>query len=181
MIMDNHIIITGKTGSGKSFMALEIATKHEGTTLILNDCAEKKNYETTFPALKAFEQIRMKKQVCIKTGGKYFISRKPLWEGNQEPMLENAIIFDEEYEVLRNDQNALVAFDDGIWYFVKDKKAALDQLAKTKCKVVIVVQCMSELTGDPGMEIPAEKTEALKENWKIYACEKRTTWVMEEI
>lgn len=48
MIIDNHIIITGKAGSGKSFMALEIATKHEGTTLILNDCAEKKIMKPLF-------------------------------------------------------------------------------------------------------------------------------------
>ena len=52
----NKTIIIGKSGMGKSDMALDLALKKKGTIIICNGCVDKSYYEENFPKLKDFEK-----------------------------------------------------------------------------------------------------------------------------
>lgn len=52
---DDKIIIMGKSGSGKSFMAMQLAVNNKGTTILANGCeiAYKSYMESTYyPSIK---------------------------------------------------------------------------------------------------------------------------------
>ena len=54
---DDKIIIMGKSGSGKSFMAMQLAVNNKGTTILANGCeiAYKSYMESTYyPSIKDF-------------------------------------------------------------------------------------------------------------------------------
>lgn len=73
---DDKIIIMGKSGSGKSFMAMQLAVNNKGTTILANGCeiAYKSYMESTYyPSIKDFVKETYYCLFTIKKGEKYFV------------------------------------------------------------------------------------------------------------
>lgn len=72
----SKIIIVGRSGTGKSFRALELALKKKGTTIICNGSTDKKRYEESFPCLKEYEDKDSHYSFAVEKDGKYYICAK---------------------------------------------------------------------------------------------------------
>ena len=166
------IIIIGKSGSGKSSMAMQLAVDNKGTTLLANgnEIAYKAYVESTYyPSIKDFIKENYDRLFTIKKGEKYFIEEtRPAACRSME--LINTMAFRSDYDVLRNDKCAMIVYDDNSWNYQaeKDRIKLLQKLSQIKCQIVITVSCWDDLIGKNTRVMDADDFEAIKkdiENW----------------
>lgn len=169
---DDKIIIMGKSGSGKSFMAMQLAVNNKGTTILANGCeiAYKSYMESTYyPSIKDFVKETYYCLFTIKKGEKYFVEEtRPAVCRNVE--LINTMALHSDYNILRNDKKAMIVYDDNSWNYQgeKDRIELLKKLSQIKCQVVITVDCWDDLIGKNTRTMDVDDLEAIKkniENW----------------
>ena len=97
----NKTIIIGKSGTGKSNMALDLALKKRGTTIICNGSVTKSYYEENFPKLKEYENKDSHYNFVPKRSGKYYICTNDCNSGAE---FLNALIHGCDYGHFENDK-----------------------------------------------------------------------------
>lgn len=168
----DKIIIMGKSGSGKSSMAMQLAVDNKGTTLLANGSPLAYKYymeSTYYPSIKGFIKENYDRLFTIKKGEKYFVEEtRPDIYRNME--LINIMAFRSDYDVLRNDKHAMIIYEDGSWNYQagKDRIKLLQKLSQIKCQVVLTVNCWDDLIGKNVRAMDVGDFEAIKkdiENW----------------
>jgi len=173
--MENKTIYIGKSGSGKSFKAIKQALKHEGTTIIVNGCVNKKWYEEKFPWLKEYEEVAGKKPLTIKNGGKYYIFSPSEHDLTYQDTI-NSIIFDSKSVSLKDDPCALIMFDDGSWErYGESMVSLLEKLTHVKCGITIVVQSACSIVYEVDEKKALKKLDEIAKDWNIIHCS-RSDW-----
>ncbi len=139
----SKIIIVGRSGTGKSFRALELALKKKGTTIICNGSTDKKRYEESFPCLKEYEDKDSHYSFAVEKDGKYYICAKDYKSTATE--FVNALILGCSYGNLGHDKNATVVYDDSAWVASKNNILTLWQLSHADCNIIITADSLSEI------------------------------------
>lgn len=169
---DDKMIIMGKSGSGKSSMAMQLAVDNKGTTLLANGSPLAYKYymeSTYYPSIKGFIKENYDRLFTIKKGEKYFVEEtRPDIYRNME--LINTMALRSDYNILKNDKKAMIVYDDNSWHYqkVKDRIKLLQKLSQIKCQVVITVSCWDDLIGKNTRTVDVGELESIKkdiENW----------------
>lgn len=146
----NKYIIVGKSGSGKSYKALNMAIKNTGTTIICNGFCALSDYSNDFPALKKFIKKDGRYSYTIEENAKYFIESfsGPITIGQSAQFVLN-LIRGCDYGCIGNDESSMAVFDDGSWNYITNRVSALWELSHMDCKIIITCQCIEDLLNMP--------------------------------
>lgn len=157
----NKTIILGKSGTGKSYLTLQMILKNEGTSIIANGAVDKKYYEKDFPALKDWEL----KEQCfpVNRNGKYYftVQRK------SDAEFLDALIAGCDYGMLKNDKAATVLFDDDAWVIGENDAVSLWKLSHVKCSIIITATELSDVLRIRNCDITEEMIQDIMRYWKI--------------
>lgn len=174
--MKNKTIYIGPSGSGKSYKALSKTVKNKGTTVIVNYAAQKSTYEKAFPELQTFEEKDGRYNFAVKQGGKYY-SHNLLSHKHAKHTAEfaKALITGCDYGNLKEDENAMVLFDDGSWDRIPDKLLTLWQLSHVNCGISITVDSINDLLDLRDSDFNKQMIEDIEKGWYIVYCS-RADW-----
>lgn len=166
--MKNKKIIIGKSGSGKSYTALLLALQNKHTTIIGNGVTGISRYIDDFSELSDFTEKIYNPVFSIQKDSKYFINcAKNSADGVK---FINSIIFGCDYGVLKNDKDAAIVYDDGLWNYQENQLLALWKLSHTRCKIIITVDSWEELLHIPEKEITSKMKSDILKKWSIIEC-----------
>lgn len=138
----NKTIIIGKSGVGKTFMALTLGLKNKGTAIICNGCVDKSYYENSFPCLKDFQTKNGDYNFNVEEGGKYYICAKNCSSATE---FVNTLIFGCDYGNIGIDKKAIIIYDDNAWIDSKNNLLTLWQLSHMKCKIIITADSVDSI------------------------------------
>lgn len=161
----SKIIIVGRSGTGKSFRALELALKKKGTTIICNGSTDKKRYEESFPCLKEYEDKDSHYSFAVEKDGKYYICAKDYKSTATE--FVNALILGCSYGNLGHDKNATVVYDDSAWVASKNNILTLWQLSHADCNIIITADSLSEILKIKPSELSEKMIKDICTYWDI--------------
>ena len=168
--MKNKTIYIGKTGSGKSYTALEKILKNKGTKIIVNCAASKSRYEKAFPDLLEFEEKDGSYPFTVDQGGKYYVENhnKPFSEQkcNVTSILQE-VVYGSDYVTVKDDETTMILFDDLSWNRVEDKFYMFWRLSHVKCSVAITIDRIDALLDLSESKITVEMINDIKMNWNI--------------
>lgn len=171
--MKNKTIIMGRSGSGKSFKAINMAIQNKGTTIITNGCCDMERYTEVFPLLKTkFSAMEGDRAFAAEHNRNYFIEHNTL--DNDSAGFVNALIFGCGFGSYGKDKHAMAIFDDGAWYAQKNKLLVLWQFSHEKCQIVITVDSWEDLLDMSENEITDEMKNDILKYWNVVHCEKAT-------
>lgn len=162
----NKTIIIGKSGTGKSYMALDLALKKTGTTIICNGCVDKSYYEENFPKLKEYENKDGAYAFNPKRNGKYYICTNGCKSGDGFLFLD-ALIHGCDYGHFENDKNATFVYDDGAWVTDNNNLLTLWQLSHTDCGIIITADSICDILKIRENELTEEMTKDISKYWDI--------------
>lgn len=166
--MKNKKIIIGKNGSGKSYTALLLALQNKHTTIIGNGVTGISRYIDDFSELSDFTEKIYNPVFSIQKDSKYFINcAKNSADGVK---FINSIIFGCDYGTLKNDKDALIVYDDGLWDCQENHLLTLWKLSHVKCEIIIVVNSLSDLLHIPEKEITEQMKADIQKRWSIIRC-----------
>lgn len=160
----NKTIIIGKSGNGKSFMALELGLKRKGTTVICNGHVDKSYYAKNFPDLKEYENKDNKYSFIAEKGGKYYICAKGC---NSTIEFINALIHGCGYGKLGNDKKATIIYDDGAWEDSKNNLITLWQLSHMDCGIIITADSIYDILKVNENELTDKMFMDISKYWNI--------------
>lgn len=162
----NKIIIIGKSGTGKSYMALEFALllKENGTSIICNGCVDKSRYEENFPELKEYENKDRHHNFVAERDGKYYICTE-----KSKSIVEflNALIYGCDYEKLGNDEKATIIYDDDAWKASDNNLLTLWRLSHTDCGIIITADSICDILKISENELTEEMIKDISKYWDI--------------
>lgn len=171
-VMKNKTIIVGACGSGTSHLALQMALKNTGTTMIVNGILRKEKYETEFPVLESFEEKNGSTSFRVNKNGKYYLSELVRVKHQNLTQFAKSVILGCDYGDLKEEKEALVVYDDGIWSVEEDKLQTLWQLSHTKCGIIIVTQNLSDFFGIKNNQLTNDMLSDVKKHWNLIYCKK---------
>lgn len=160
----NKIIIIGKSGTGKSYMALDIALKKKGMTIICNGCVDKSYYEENFPKLKEYENKDAAYTFTSERNGKYYICTNEYKPGVG---FLNALIHGCDYGHFGKDKNTTFVYDDNAWAAVNNKLLTLWQLSHTDCGIIITADSVCDILQISENELTKEIIKDISKYWNI--------------
>ena len=162
----NKIIIIGKSGAGKSYMALKFALKKKGTSIICNGCVDKSRYEENFPELKEYENKDNHHNFVAERDGKYYI-RTGLRRPNSSVGFLNALIYGCDYGKLGNDKEATIIYDDNAWVAGDNNLLTLWQFSHTDCRIIITANSICDILKIRENELTEEMIKDISKYWDI--------------
>lgn len=160
----NKTIIIGKSGTGKSNMALDLALKKRGTTIICNGSVTKSYYEENFPKLKEYENKDSHYNFIPKRSGKYYICTNDCNSGAE---FLNALIHGCDYGHFENDKNATFVYDDNAWINAGNNMLTLWQLSHTDCGIIITADSICDILRINENELTEKMIKDISKYWDI--------------
>lgn len=160
----NKTIIIGKSGTGKSFMALKLGLKKKGTTIICNACVDKSYYEENFPNLKEYENKDGNYNFVTEKGGKYYICAK---DCKSSTGFVNALIHGCDYGKLGNDKKATIIYDDNAWVASENNLLTLWQLSHTDCEIIITADSICDILKINETQLTEKMMKDISKYWDI--------------
>lgn len=160
----NKTIIIGKSGTGKSYMALDLALKKKGTSIICNGCVDKSYYEENFPKLKEYENKDGAYTFVPKRNGKYYIFTNGCKSGAG---FLDALIHGCDYGHFENDKNATFVYDDNAWVTANNNLLTLWQLSHTDCGIIITADSICDILKLNENELTEEMIKDISKYWDI--------------
>lgn len=160
----NKTIIIGKSGTGKSNMALDLALKKKGTTIICNDCVDKSYYEENFPKLKEYQSKDGAYTFTPKRNGKYYICTNGCKSGAD---FLDALIHGCDYGHFENDKNATFVYDDNAWSAANNNLLTLWQLSHTDCGIIITADSICDILKINENELTEEMIKDISKYWDV--------------
>ena len=160
----NKIIIIGKSGTGKSQLALELGLKKLGTTIICNGSVDKSYYEKMFQNLKEFENKDGSYTFTPEKNRKYYIRTDNC---KSAIGFVNALIRGCDYETLGTDKKATIIYDDNAWGDSENNMLTLWQLSHTDCKIIITAESLCDVLKIDESELTEEMIKDVSKYWDI--------------
>lgn len=160
----NKTIIIGKRGTGKSYMALDLALKRKGTSIICNGCVDKSYYEESFPKLKEYESKDGTYPFIPKQNEKYFICADGCKSGTE---FLDALIHGCEYGHFAKDKNATFVYDDNAWVTANNNLLTLWKLSHTDCGIIITADSICDILKIKETEVTEEMIKDIAYYWNI--------------
>lgn len=160
----NKTIIIGKSGTGKSSLALKLGLQKKGTTIICNGCVDKSYYEKNFPCLKEYENKDGSYNFVAKKGKKYYICAK---DCKSATGFINALIHGCDYGKLGNDKSATVIYDDEAWVASENNLLTLWQLSHTDCGIIITADSICDVLKINETELTEKMMKDISKYWNI--------------
>ena len=139
----NKTIIIGKSGTGKSNMALD---------------------EENFPKLKEYENKDSHYNFVPKRNGKYYICTNDCNSGAE---FLNALIHGCDYGNFENDKNATFVYDDNAWINAGNNMLTLWQLSHTDCGIIITADSICDILRINENELTEKMIKDISKYWDI--------------
>lgn len=160
----NKTIIIGKSGTGKSNRALNLALKKKGTTIVYNGCIDKSYYEENFPKLKEYESKDGAYTFTPKRNGKYYICTNERKSGAE---FLDALIHRCDYGHFENDKNTTFVYDDNAWESANNNWLTLWHLSHTDCGIIITSESICDILKISESELTEEMIKDISKYWSI--------------